>query len=287
MVVIIDAAQGRFSRRGLRSVLDAGHLVTVTSSKFYGGPPFAGALLVPPAMSPERRSMAPLPQSFDAFFAPTYFPESWRDRTELLRSDPSVGLLFRWTAGMHEVRRYYATHSTLRYNVLRDFEAAVPLAFSASKFASLEDTVERQLGDEVARVLQSKMTVFSVRLMHPDGSRFSLEELRTVWRWLNNDVSRLMADAGIDERNALARRFHVGQPVLLTARGEKPAVLRIALGGVLLSHVAQDLRWGDSYSERGARLSDELRGVREKLDVIATHFPALEASERTVAGLSS
>ncbi len=53
VVVVVDAAQGRFSRRGLREALRKDYLVMLTGSKFYGGPPFAGALLVPRRFQPD------------------------------------------------------------------------------------------------------------------------------------------------------------------------------------------------------------------------------------------
>jgi hypothetical protein len=40
VAVVVDAAQGRFSRRGLSRAMHAGRLVIVTGSKFYGGVPF-------------------------------------------------------------------------------------------------------------------------------------------------------------------------------------------------------------------------------------------------------
>ena len=57
VVVVVDAAQGRFSRRGLREVLQNDYLVMFTGSKFYGGPPFSGALLVPSKFRPANRGL--------------------------------------------------------------------------------------------------------------------------------------------------------------------------------------------------------------------------------------
>ena len=45
--VLVDACQMRLSPERIRACLAAGWMVLVTGSKFFGGPPFAGALLVP------------------------------------------------------------------------------------------------------------------------------------------------------------------------------------------------------------------------------------------------
>ena len=54
MAVILDAAQGRLSRRSIKAALELDYMVLIIGSKFYGGPTFSGALLVPP-YTPRRR----------------------------------------------------------------------------------------------------------------------------------------------------------------------------------------------------------------------------------------
>ena len=43
----------RLGRTRLQKYLDRGYLVLVTGSKFFTGPPFSGALLVPSALAQE------------------------------------------------------------------------------------------------------------------------------------------------------------------------------------------------------------------------------------------
>src|SRR5262249_21329550 len=123
MAVVVDAAQGRFSRRGLRDVLKNEYLVMITGSKFYGGPPFAGALLVPSRFKPERRGLAQLPAGFRAYFSAAEMPPTWPEIRQALRAEPNVGLLLRWSAALAEMKAYYDVPSDLRLGVLRFFEA--------------------------------------------------------------------------------------------------------------------------------------------------------------------
>ena len=49
--VVVDACQMRLGRPRLKQYLDRGYLVIVTGSKFFTGPPFSGALLVPAGLA--------------------------------------------------------------------------------------------------------------------------------------------------------------------------------------------------------------------------------------------
>src|SRR5262249_46296743 len=126
VVVVVDAAQGRFSRRGLRDVLANDYLVIITGSKFYGGPPFSGALLVPERFQPEQRGLNKLPSGFSDYFSAVEMPPTWNQirRAQLKRAN--TGLLLRWSAALAEMDAYYEVPSELRLRVLRFFEAKVP-----------------------------------------------------------------------------------------------------------------------------------------------------------------
>ncbi len=49
--VVVDACQMRLGRRRIRAYLASGYMVLITGSKFFTGPPFSGALLVPADLS--------------------------------------------------------------------------------------------------------------------------------------------------------------------------------------------------------------------------------------------
>merc|ERR1712070_99909 len=53
VVPVIDACQTRMQDAGLQCLTGHGLPVLVTGSKFYGGPPFCGAALLPEAMVKE------------------------------------------------------------------------------------------------------------------------------------------------------------------------------------------------------------------------------------------
>ncbi len=275
VLVVIDAAQGRFSRRGLVSCLRAGHLVLLTGSKFYGGPPFSGALLVPASAGPSKRDLGTFPPGFAKFFTVDQFPASWAPHATELPELGNLGLLLRWAAAIADIREYYNTPSKIRLQVLREFERAVPEILGDSSSISLENTGVPILSDKLDRVLQSKTTVFSFSVTLSSGLRLDTDALRTVWRWLNDDISNLLPNGSTEWRRILAPRLHLGQPVTLCNSSTAPAVLRIALGGVLLSTVVHDPTWGQTYQDRVARLHDKLIELKRKLDMIAAHYDEL------------
>lgn len=45
---VVDACQGRFEIDWLNDVIGKNAIVLITGSKFFRGPPFSGAVLVPP-----------------------------------------------------------------------------------------------------------------------------------------------------------------------------------------------------------------------------------------------
>ena len=58
--VLVDACQMRLPLERIRACLAAGWMVLVTGSKFFGGPPFAGALLVPAPIITRASQLPPL-----------------------------------------------------------------------------------------------------------------------------------------------------------------------------------------------------------------------------------
>ena len=277
VLVIVDAAQGRFSRRGLKRACDEGHLVMITGSKFYGGPPFSGGLVVPQKACPPKEQLIDFPAEFSDFFTQDYFPDSWNHVTKNLPESGSTGLLLRWTAAIAEIRDYYATPSKLRFQVLRAFESAVPDMLGDSPCIVLDEISEPIIGDDVERLLQSKKTVFPFYVKHANGKLMNYEELRKVWEWLNADLSTTMGQSvSPATRRDLAPRLHIGQPVKLGSGEDAPAVLRVALGGVLLSRVAQDPEWGETYEDREGFMADRLIALKRKIEVISELYTVLE-----------
>jgi hypothetical protein len=286
VVVVVDAAQGRFSRRGLRDALQNDYLVMITGSKFYGGPPFSGALLVPPRLHPARRGVGNLPVGFRAYHSAVEMPESWGDIRHSLPIEPNVGLLLRWTAAIAEMDAYYRVPNDLRLRVLRFFEVEVPRILGRSSVVRLLPVFPPLYDDSSHRLLESKTTVFGFWVT-PPGMRQPLgkADLTQLLFDLTSDLSTACGEA---ERETMSRQFHVGQPVDL---GQAGFVLRVALGGELITRVATETSIGPSFDARLNWLRKQLSALRQKIECLAKrHSPsgvpllALNATDAAMFG---
>ena len=277
--VVVDAAQGRFSRRGLIKILQDGYLVITTGSKFYGGPPFAGAVLVPAQFQDRIEHCREFPSSFSTFFTQSMFPSAWHAFRHALPEGENIGLLLRWSAAIEEIRNYYSVPSRLRLAILRKFESLLPEVFSSSAIIQLDAFSAPIVSDDYHRFLQSKQTVFPFRVWYPAEHRyFGLEELRMIFLWLGLDLSSALPKAESNERRALAVRSQLGQPVqLCNNEGGDVSVLRIANGGTLVAMIAEDTSLGQSLEHRFGWLEDQFLNIRSKLEVIAHHFQSIRA----------
>lgn len=287
LLVVVDAAQGRFSRRGLVEILRKGYMVIVTGSKFYGGPPFAGGVLIPPNLNPVAQGIDAFPPGMGDFLTQAQVPTAWTQLRASLPRPGNPGLLLRWEAALSEIRDYYATPSQLRLRVLRTFEALVPEIISGSPFIDFDTVDPLVISDDTERLLESKTTVFPFTVKRPDSDHghYNKAELTRIYHWLNDDCSALAGELDPTDRRDLAPKFHIGQPVAIGRdSSDGPAVLRIALGGVLLSEIAQNLARGDTIEQRFEWLEDQLIAFRRKLEVLAANYPVLAAEESSRQG---
>ncbi len=81
LTVVVDCCQMRLSATSLRGYVAAGFLVQITGSKFFGGPPFSGALLVPPAVAARAAKGLWLPPGLTAYCARAEWPQAFAATT--------------------------------------------------------------------------------------------------------------------------------------------------------------------------------------------------------------
>ena len=218
--VVVDAAQGRISRRGLREALAARRLVIVTGSKFYGGPPFAGAVLVPHRYAAVTGA-APPPKGFGDYFTAEQAPAEWEAWRSALPAGGNVGLLLRWEAAITEIERYYAVRPELRFEILQTFANRVPIVLDGVATVQVEESPSPLLTDDAQRLLESKQTVFSFAVRGAPGA----DRLREVQAHVRRGASE-----------GAGRPVQIGQPVTVAADGE--SLLRVALGAPALCEYA-------------------------------------------------
>ncbi len=144
VTVLVDAAQGRWRPDGFKAYLKEGYFVLISGSKFFGGPPFCGALLMPrkkldsllrrPNHSLFPRLLSPYLTKAD--FGPEFSP--------LLNSKHplgswNLGLLLRWEAALAEMKAYFSIPQPKREAVLCRMSREASNAVQKSKRLTLVD----------------------------------------------------------------------------------------------------------------------------------------------------
>ncbi|MGD0961508.1 MAG: hypothetical protein ABSB19_16990 [Methylomonas sp.] len=280
IVAIIDAAQGRFSRRGLREYLSRGCMVILTGSKFYGGPPFSGCLLIPKNLIPADPGEIVFPLGFSDYLTPAQLPVDWTVARNSLNPATNFGLLLRWLVALEEMRAYYATPDFMRYKILRFFESQAPIILGRSPLLELINPPMPIFDNGFERLLESKTTVFGFRIRSVDGGDFRLEQpaLERWVNWLNQDISGVAPPSTPEDILQATRTcFQLGQAVHVGERtsGQHDYVIRVAIGGLLIAQLATDLDLGANLETRLAWLEEKLEHLRLKLEFIAKKETAL------------
>jgi len=245
--VVVDASQLRLSHRSVARYLALGFMVIVTGSKFFTGPPFSGALLVPAVIGTRiGPGRPPLPQGYDAYSERHCWPRSWGDYGPPRGGEANLGLLMRWWAALWEMAAFHAVPEAEARSILSTFLDAVRPVIAGSPVlrllpcpppdrAALEDDDNRLEPSGFTPSWDALPTILTFALV-PDPALAPLDMTTThrVYGWLNRDVATLLpATAGDEERRLAQLCAHIGQPVLVGSDGL--CGLRLSAGARLVS----------------------------------------------------
>ncbi len=271
--IVVDACQTRLSPTALNAYLALDAVILITGSKFFTGPPFAGAAILPAAIA-ARLNGAALPEGLDAYFGRDDFYAPCPAASGLAASG-NYGLALRWHAALAEMQAFFATTPASRSAILRAFAETVRTAIAANPALTLLESppIARNASDEAWERLPSIFT-FSLNAPHAPERCLTPAEARAVYLWLNTDLSPLLPQ----EAGLAARICHIGQPVPLPQKGstEKQGALRVSAGARLISGEPSHHALGDA-----ARLTQEfsdLTTVFAKIGLILRHWHLLWAA---------
>jgi hypothetical protein len=269
--IVIDACQARLSAASVRAYLALEAVVLITGSKFFTGPPFAGAALVPPGMAARLRTQT-LPEGLDAYFGRQEFPADC-PAADNLPAVGNYGLALRWHAALAEMRAFMAVPPARRDLILRRFSATVEAAIAANPALTLlrRPPPARGSGEETWERQRSIFT-FAIRAPHAPARCLTPAEARAVYLWLNADLSAWIAHP------AASCICHIGQPVSLPQPGPESlqGVLRVSAGARLVS--GEPSHRGFSEDRRIEREMADLAAVFEKIGLILQNWNVLWAA---------
>ena len=248
LVVVVDACQLRCSREQIKADLDAGFMVMITGSKFAGGPPFAGALLLPPWIVQRLQSIK-LPQGLFAYTAANDWPLALRERLQgCFVATANVGMGLRWEAALAELERLFSLDTALRARVTARFSALVCEHASSLCF----DLIDRDHRDGDIR----HRTIFPIVTCDGNGRPLAAD---AVQRALRTPLQEGIAGVS-------GRVFHVGQSVAVGHR----SALRVCLSAPEIIGVGERMRAGKDFDAAFAPLAADVADLFGKWRRIAS-----------------
>jgi hypothetical protein len=271
--VVVDACQTRLGRPRLRKYLDRGYLVIVTGSKFFTGPAFSGALLVPASLAGAVGASRGIAPGFRAYGSRSDWPAHWRALRSCFPVRANLGQWLRWEAALEEMRAYRAVPDRFRLQALTTFGQAVQRIMASSPSLRLLPP-QRCTGDAGLDEELAQPTIFPFAIRHGDRD-LTLAEGRTIYR-------ALAVGAG-DAANAngcatAAEPCLIGQPVVWQRGARQPAaLLRLSAGARLVTET-----WSSDEATANRNLQRELGrvgAVVANIERLVSHLPGLTATE--------
>jgi hypothetical protein len=270
--VVVDACQMRLGRTRLRNYLDRGYLVLVTGSKFFTGPPFSGALLVPSALAQDIDPAGDIAPGLLEYTSRSDWPKNWPGLRSRFPVRANFGQWLRWEAALEEIRAYYGVPDDFRRIALQTFGNGVEQIIAASPSLRLLPPQPRPSGEGVDDDELAQRTIFPFVIRQGDRV-FSLEHYKKLYRALARSVTH-SADVPV----VAATPCLIGQPVALGGGEERPAAaLRICAGARLVTEA-----WSSDADIAHANLHRELGNVGAivaKIEWLLAHREGLDVAE--------
>ena len=293
--LVVDACQARLDRRRPQDWLRRGWMVMVTGSKFFTGPPFCGALLLPPHLAGRLRGPGSLPAGLADYGGDADWPAGTatgrrRDHGPNHPGDGQVnlGLVLRWQAALAEMAAFAQVPDRLARERTAAFLAGVEAAVAASPDmvavdvpAPARDPLPGPTGAPEP-CWDQLQTIRSMLVLEPGAAAarrpLDMAGARKLYRWLNADVAAALPPEAPEADRALARLLcHVGQPAPVAddrLDGAMAGALRISVGARLLS--GEPSHEGLGAPARMAREIADVRRIIDKVGLLLRCWPALE-----------
>lgn len=271
LITVVDAAQVRVDQSTVTAHVKSGRLVIVTGSKFFGGPPFSGAVLVPRAIT-ERASVTG-PAGLAEYLSHHDIPA----RLGGLRSAASVstnyGLILRWAAAMAEITSFLNASPEIRDEILRRLALGVRQVLESASHVRIVESPYSTIPSQDDRGLDDLPTIFTFLVIGGDGEPLGMEAAKRVHLLLVEDLADEEYGFVSDDpssRKVVHQSFHLGQPVLINlGDGNTAGALRVAIGAPTLSQIVFDVSRGKNWRDRLDLELADLQGAINKLARIA------------------
>ncbi|EHH67706.1 hypothetical protein [Gluconobacter morbifer] len=262
--VVVDACQARLSPSRITDWVEQGLMVMITGSKFFTGPPFCGAILLPENL-PENLPSLSLPAGLRAYGNRDEWPAG--ADAHALNDGHNIGLALRWHAALAEMDALFALpEAVIRCRLTCFMEQAQNMVQERGCLTPLPmgQPFDDGRWDAVSTILP-----FLIDDPRCPGTPLTLEDARRLHRWLNADLSPWV------QEGEAALLCVLGQPVPVPhPRLDEPAgALRLCAGARLVS--GEPSHEGLDEARRLARECADARRVLSKLELILKNWDIL------------
>jgi len=131
----------------IRRLIKLGFIVMATGSKFYGGPPFSGAVIFPSKYSEElkdhlSKSVACrsciINSLLPGYICATTVSKNWPELRVLLPESPNFGLALRWSLALRNITRYHQIPEAQREDIILKWVTGVRKLIRDNKSGCIE-----------------------------------------------------------------------------------------------------------------------------------------------------
>ena len=239
--IVVDACQLRCSLTQIKRDLEDGFMVQATGSKFAGGPPFCGVVLLPAILADEIATRPSLPRGIADYSAALDWPTALRHRFgQMWVSQTNIGLGLRWVAAVDGIASMAAMGDNAQTRSADRFAKEVRARAKNLRSIEFEDG-EPDFGS-------STIVPLAVRNRYGSFSAFSAAQ-------------RIQAALREQDHGPVC---HVGQPVCLGNQ----TVLRVAASAYTLAGVAARMSGGSDIDRAFQPVAADLDSLFEKWSLI-------------------
>lgn len=275
--IVVDVCQARLMPERIQAYLGKEWAVMVTGSKFYTGPPFCGALLIPKTWC-QRLENSALPVGLKAYAHQSEWPDA--PACAGLATGHNHGLLLRWAAARAEMEAFAAVPVPAVQRRLSHFLQNVTQAILLNPDIQLVTPFVPQR-TALPQDWDRQQTILSFMVRAPEAkdidTPIDFHRSRKLYEWLNADLSPYVPKA---DKPLAALFCHIGQPVALPhshAVNGMAGALRLSAGARLVS--GEPSHNGLGIEARMIRESTDAKRVLDKISLILAHWAFIEQAD--------
>jgi diaminopimelate decarboxylase len=307
LMIVVDACQMRLDIEAFHELTAKGYLTLVTGSKFFGGAPFCGAILMPNRCILDMETIAMdeftqeicLPFGLRDYFSQHEFPQinAFKNVRERMGNFMNVGLLLRWESALVNMEPYcqipYEKIKEITKLYIDSCKQMIQEKYS-SMIQILKDNDDIDNDDGIGigidklsnnnTIIKPMESIVSIKIFdHINEKKFlCVNRLKDLHTLLCKDLSSVLH---AEDDLIASKRCLLGQPVQLSKQ-PGDAVIRIALGADMVNKIYYKNESIERFIMEDTTIIQKIQLILQNWDLLcekfilsATLVPKIEAQK--------